>query len=97
MVKINGFINRINETINYTNFDKRTFWLELRDKEYTDIIQLELWKNDCTMIDSYKVGDEITAYVDIKGKIWKKDDKEVVANTLKCWNIEKEGISFKKL
>ena len=49
------------------------------------------------MIDSYNVGDFITAYIDIKGKHWEKNGKEGVMNTLKCWNIEKEGKPYKEI
>jgi hypothetical protein len=50
------------------------------------------------MLDSYNEGDFITAYLDIKGKHWSKDDgKEGVMNTLKCWNIEKEGKTYKEI
>jgi hypothetical protein len=97
MIKLEGKINRINPTNTYKDFDKRTFWFELNDNGYVDVIQLELWKKDCEMIDSYKVGDQVTVFIDIKGKIWNKEGKELVTNTIKCWNIEKEGVSYKKI
>jgi hypothetical protein len=50
------------------------------------------------MIDNYKEGDFIIAYIDLKGILWEeKDGKEQVKNTLKCWNIEKDGVTFKKI
>jgi hypothetical protein len=49
------------------------------------------------MIDSYKAGDFVTAYIDIKGKYWEKNGKEGVMNTLKCWNIEKDGKPYKEI
>jgi hypothetical protein len=49
------------------------------------------------MIEEYKVGDFVTCYIDIKGKYWEKEGREGVINTLKCWNIEKDGKSFKEI
>ena len=30
-------------------------------------------------------------------KYWEKEGREGVINTLKCWNIEKDGKSFKEI
>ena len=49
------------------------------------------------MIDSYDLGDYVTIYIDLKGKYWSKDGKEGITNTLKCWNIEKDGVPFKEI
>jgi hypothetical protein len=49
------------------------------------------------MIDNYEVNDFVTCYIDVKGKHWEKSDKEGVINSLKCWNIEKDGQTFKKI
>jgi len=97
MIKLDGKIRRINKTESYNNFQKRTFWLDDIDEKFPNTWQLELWKDDVDMIDSYDEGDFITVYLDIKGKYWSKNDKEGVMNTLKCWNIEKEGVTFKKI
>ena len=98
MIKVSGKIKKIFTTEVYGNFEKRFIWLEEITDKYPNTWQLELWQNDCIMADSYKEEDFITAYLDIKGKYWSKDDgKEGVMNTLKCWNIEKEGKTFKEI
>lgn len=102
MIKITGKIKKIFPTIQKPQsegfFFKRMFWLEEVAEKYANTWCLETWKMpDCDMLDSYKVGDYVTCYIDIKGQYWKKDDKESVTNTLKCWNIEKEGKLFRKL
>jgi hypothetical protein len=97
MIKLSGKIKKVFSTETFSNFEKRTFWLEEVSDKYPNTFQLELWKQDCTMIDNYELGDFITVYVDIKGKYWNKNDKEGVMNTIKCWNIEKEGKLFKQI
>jgi hypothetical protein len=105
MIKLSGKIRHIFEIDSFTsaegkNFDKRAFWLEDTATTYPNVWQLELWNKDCPMIDSYNVGDFVTAYIDIKGKHWRSkngEGKEGVMNTLKCWNIEKEGKPYKEI
>jgi hypothetical protein len=97
MIKLSGKIKKVFSTETFSNFEKRTFWLEEVSDKYPNTFQLELWKQDCTMIDNYELGDFVTVYVDIKGKYWNKNDKEGVMNTIKCWNIEKEGKLFKQI
>ena len=100
MIKISGKIKRVFDSETFgadKTFEKRNFWLEDISDKYPNTWQLELWKQDCVMIDSYKVGDFVTAYIDIKGKYWERNGKEGVMNTLKCWNIEKEGKPYKEI
>jgi hypothetical protein len=99
MIKITGTIKKIFPIEKKSNnFDKRLFWFEDDDEKYKNIFQIELWKADVDMIDSYAVGDLVTLYIDLKGKQWTNaDKKEFVTNSMKCWNIEKEGKLFKKI
>lgn len=97
MIKLSGKIKKVFSTETFSNFEKRTFWLEEVSDKYPNTFQLELWKQDCPMIDNYELGDFVTVYIDIKGKYWNKNDKEGVMNTIKCWNIEKEGKPFKQI
>jgi len=99
MIKLEGKIKQVFPKETFGAFEKRIFWLEevAAEGRFANTWQLELWKGDCPMIDNYKVGDYITAYVDIKGKSFtKKDGIEAVMNTIKCWNIEKDGITYKQ-
>ena len=102
MIKLEGKINKIGDTEARGNpdkpFYKRIFWLSEVSENYPNFWQLELWQDDCKLIDNYKVGDFVTCYIDIKGQKWKKGDgTEVVMNSLKCWNFEKEGKSLKEI
>jgi len=98
MIKLSGKIKEVFETTTFNNFAKRIFWLEETAEKYANTWQLELWNKDTEMIDHYKVGDYVTIYIDIKGKFWQNDiGKQGVMNTLKCWNIEKDGVPFKEI
>jgi hypothetical protein len=97
MTKLSGVIKKVFNTESFGNFEKRIFWIEEIQEKYKNIFQLELWKKDVAMIDNYKVGDYVTVYIDIKGKHWQSGEKEGVMNSLKCWNIEKDGVLFKEI
>jgi len=97
MIKLQGKIRKIFETNVFGTFEKRIMWLEEVSEKYPNTWQLEFWNKDCSIPDSYNEGDFVTCYVDIKGKVFTKKEGEAVANSLKCWNIEKEGVSHKKL
>lgn len=98
MTKLQGKIKQVLQKETFNNFTKRVFWIEEIADKYANTFELQLWKDDCDMIDSYKVGDYVTVYIDIKGKSFnRKDGTEGVINTLKCWNIEKDGKPFKEI
>lgn len=97
MTKLQGKIKQVFETEIKNNFTKRIFWIEEIGEKFANTFKLELWKDDCNMIDNYKVGDYVTVYIDIKGKLYEKDGTSFVNNTLKCWNIEKDGKAFKEI
>ena len=97
MIKVSGKIKKIFDSAVYGTFEKRVIWLEEVSEKYPNTFQFELWNEDIAMPDSYREGDYVTCYIDLKGKYWDKGDKDGVMNTLKCWNIEKDGKSFKEI
>lgn len=92
---LEGKIKKIGAKETYGTFEKVVFWLEDVSERYPNIWQLEVWNKDIPMMDNYREGDFITAFIDIKGKLTKDGDK--VINTIKCWNISKDGKSYKEL
>ena len=99
MIKLEGKIAKVFDAQKKTDkFTKRLFWLEDVSERFPNMWKMELWNADCTLIDNYKIGDFVTAYIDVRGKKWSKSDgTEDVENTLKCWNFEKEGVILKKI
>jgi len=100
MNKVSGKIKEMFPSIVRGTFEKRLFWLEEVVDKYPNTFQLEFWNADCKMpeVMNLKKGDFITAYYDMKGKVFiKTDGEEAVGNSMKCWNIEKEGVIFKEI
>lgn len=99
MIKITGKIEKVfpKQTLS-GGFEKRVFWLDDQAENFPNTYQFELWKSDVEMIDKYKEGDVVTCFVDLKGKKFTgKDGEERITNTIKCWNIEKDGETYKKI
>lgn len=93
MFKISGKIGRISETqIVSEKFKKREFVLITND-QYPQSIQLELTQERVTILENYKVGDEITAMFNINGREWKNPTTGEVKyfNTLQAFAIQKAG------
>lgn len=103
MIKLTGVVKGLQQTISYGSndkpFNKRIFWVQEITDMYPSTWQLEFWQDDCNMGDSLNEGDFVTCYVDIKGKLFAKKDGsgDGVINSLKCWNIEKDGKPFKAI
>lgn len=99
MLKLEGKIIKIlNKTTSENGFEKRMFYLDDCAEKFRNVFVLELWKKDCEMIEHHSVGDWITAYFDIKGSYWNDSTGSLVAkNTLKCWNIEYNGVTHKPI
>lgn len=100
MIKVFGKIKEMFPSIVRGTFEKRLFWIEEVVEKYPNTFQLEFWNADCNMPEAMnlKQGDFITAYIDLKGKVFTKTDgAEAVGNSMKCWNIEKEGVIFKEI
>jgi hypothetical protein len=69
-------------------FTKRDFVIETAD-QFPQLISLQVTQDKCGLLDSIKLGSEVTAHVNIRGRKW--TDKEGVDkyfNTLECWKIE---------
>jgi single-strand DNA-binding protein len=99
MLTLEGKLIKVLDTkVTNNGFAKRMFYIDDCAQKFRNVFVLELWKDDCNMIDNYKQGDWIKVYVDIKGIFWSDEKGEMIAkNTLKCWNIEKDGVTQKKI
>ena len=88
-MELNVKIHSISETQNVTDtFSKREFIVETIE-DYKQYLQLQVIKDKCSVLDNYKVGQEVKVSLNIKGRLWtNKEGKEVAFNTLDCWKIE---------
>lgn len=69
-------------------FQKREFIIETNET-YPQTIQLEFQGNNCDIIDAYKVGQEVSCSLNLRGREWTNPQGEVkYFNTIVCWKIQ---------
>jgi translation initiation factor IF-3 len=69
-------------------FKKRDFVIETGD-QYPQKIQMQLVQSKTDLIDKFNIGDEIKAYINIRGREWtSKEGKVSYFNTIEAWKIE---------
>jgi hypothetical protein len=87
---IKGTIKRIGATTTVSDgkFSKRELILTTAD-QYPQIVSVELQQKACSLADSLSVGQDIEAYINIRGREWTSPQGEVkVFNTIACWKID---------
>lgn len=93
--EIQGEIHSIGETTEYGNngFKKREFVIKLtgpgENSTYPNHVALELLKDNCALMDSYHLGDEIIAHFNLSGRLWAGNGKgEKCFTSLQAWRIQ---------
>ncbi|MDB3855878.1 DUF3127 domain-containing protein [Halieaceae bacterium] len=96
--EIQGQIHSIGATTEYGNngFTKREFVIKLtgndENERYPNYVALELIKDKCSLMDSYSIGDEITAQFNLSGRLWSGNDKpEKCFTSLQAWKVDPLG------
>lgn len=87
---IKGTIKRIGATTTVSDgkFSKRELVLTTAD-QYPQIVSVELQQKACALADSLSVGQDIEAYINIRGREWTSPQGKVkVFNTIACWKID---------
>lgn len=70
-------------------FRKREFVLTDNSSQYPQHLSFQLTQDKCSLLDNYKVGDEIKVYFNLRGREW--TDKQGVTkyfNSLEAWKLE---------
>lgn len=88
-LEVVGKIKLIRDTqVVSEKFQKREFVIETND-QYPQLLQIELQGNNCDIIDAYKVGQEISCSLNLRGREWTNPQGEVkYFNTIVCWKIQ---------
>ena len=85
--KITGIVQQIDEPqVISDKLTKRQIVLTVGDK-YPEPIAIEAINDRCDLLDTVAVGQEITAFVNVRGKAW----KDRFFTTLALWKIEAAG------
>ena len=84
--QLNGVIHMIKETqVVSDKFQKREFIVETKE-QYPQFIKLEFTQDKCTLLDKYKVGQEVSVDYNLRGNLAKTNDNAFVS--LQAWKIE---------
>jgi len=88
--QLNGTITEIHdEKVISEKFKKREFVLEhAPNPEYPDFLKIEVVQNKTDLLDKYKVGDEVTVDINLKGKKWEKGKESGYFNSIQAWRIQ---------
>ena len=82
--KISGTVYKIGEIQTFdSGFQKRVMVIETDDK-YPQKIPVEAYKDKCSMFDGIETGDNVTAFINLRGSEW--NDKFFLSAN--CWKIE---------
>ncbi|MBN2715939.1 MAG: DUF3127 domain-containing protein [Deltaproteobacteria bacterium] len=96
--EIQGVIHSIGQTTEYgsNGFTKREFVIKLsgegENPAYPNYVALELIKDKCAIMDSYKIGDEINVRFNLSGRLWQGPGKpERCFTSLQAWKVDPVG------
>ncbi len=93
-MNVRGRILEIGDTQKISDrFQKREFVIEYSENpQYPEYVQFEAIQDKCSLLDGYKVGDEIEVYFNLKGRKWTNPQGQVkYFNSLQAWKIENAG------
>lgn len=89
-----GTLKRKGETEQVTDsFKKREFVVVDESTQYPQTLSIQLTQDRVELLDSYKEGDKLNIYFNLRGREWTspKDGSVKVFNTIEAWKIEGEG------
>jgi cold shock CspA family protein len=90
-MNLTGTIKVINETQTFGDkgFQKREVVITTNEQYPQDII-IEFVQDKCSILDKYKVGQDVTISINITGREWTNPQGEVkYFNSIKGWKIDK--------
>jgi len=57
---------------------------------YPETLSIEVVQDKCDSLDHMKIGDTLTAHVNLKGRKWQNPEGEFIYfNTIQCWRFDK--------
>jgi len=90
--EIKGKLVVIEDTVKISEtFKKREFVIEVeneKNSDWNDFIKFQLTQDKCSLVDSMKVGDDVNASFNVRGRKWEKDGKVNYFNSLECWKLD---------
>lgn len=69
-------------------FRKREFVLEVQDGQYPEHIKFQMVQDKTSLIDPYKMGDEVKVTFNLRGRGFNKNGQMIYFTNLEAWKIE---------
>ena len=69
-------------------FRKREFVLEVQDGQYPEHIKFQMVQDKTTLIDPFKMGDEVKVTFNLRGRGFNKNGQMLYFTNLEAWKIE---------
>lgn len=70
-------------------FTKREFVVEIEDGKYPQMIMFQLSGDRCSVLDNFRVGDQVRVTFNLRGREWKSPQGETkYFNSLDVWKLE---------
>jgi single-strand DNA-binding protein len=86
-----GELHYIGETeTTASGFSKRVLVISEQNGDYTNYIAFELQKDRCSVADGLKVGDTVTAHLNLRSRDWQGR----WFTNLTCWKIEAKAATY---
>ena len=95
-MKVSGILKVKMETQQVSDkFKKREFVLTIdTTTPYPQNVLFQLTQDKCSLVDNFKVSEEITVYYNLRGREWNSPQGETkYFNTIEAWRIEKVVVS----
>jgi hypothetical protein len=84
ILKVKGDTQQVSE-----KFKKREIVITDNSSQYPQHISFQLVQDKCSIIDQYRVGDEIKVHFNLRGREWTSPQGEIkYFNSLEAWRIE---------
>jgi hypothetical protein len=85
-----GKIIEIYDTVNISDtFKKREFVIEKKENDFIDYVKFQVTQDRVSMLDDFKVDDEVKVTFNIRGNRWERDGNVNYFTNLGAWRIEK--------
>lgn len=89
---VQGRLHEIFDEVQVSDkFRKREFVLEIPDGSFTQHVKFQLTQDKCSVIDQYKIGDEVKVTFNLSGKPFTKNGTTMYFTNLQAWRIEGAG------
>lgn len=92
-LEIQGKLVDVFDTLQITDkFKKREFVIETEERGYLQYVKFQLNQDKCSLIDEFKIGEELKVAFNLSGKPYtrKTGEKDYITNIV-AWKIDKVG------